>query len=326
MKVFTAFALAAFGVLCALQFGAAQAQEYPTRPLRMIVGYSPGGATDVLARLTAQQLGGRLGQNIVVENRPGATGVIGLETVMRAAPDGYTLLFISSAEFAVLPAMRESLSFDSLRDFTSLALVASVPSVFVVHPDFPAKTIQELIKIARSKPGTVRWGSSGVGGALHLQGEYFWKSAGAEAIHVPYKGGGDMVAAVLGRQIEMIPIGVGTVAKQVAAGQLRALAVTGENRTSALLNVPTLVESGFSDYKFQTWWGVVGPAGMAEPIVARLSKEFVALSKIPAFRLRIADMGGSSEPLVRDAFHQFLVRDLARMRQFVATAGIKLEN
>jgi tripartite-type tricarboxylate transporter receptor subunit TctC len=326
MKNFRALALAVFAGLCALQFVASQAQEYPSRPVRMIVGYSPGGATDVLARLTAQQLGARLAQNVVVENRPGATGVIGLETVMRSAPDGYTLLFISSAEFTVLPAMRQSLPFDSLRDFTPLALVASVPSVFVVHPDFAAKTIQELIQIARSKPGTVRWGSSGIGGALHLQGEYFWKSAGAQAIHVPYKGGGDMVAAVLGRQIEMIPIGVGTVAQQVAAGQLRALAVTGENRAPALPNVPTLVESGFSDYRFQTWWGVVGPAGMAEPVVARLSNELVALGQIPAFRSRIADMGGSSETLVRERFRQFLVGDLERMRQFVAVTGIKLED
>ena len=326
MNIARALVLVVLTGQCTLHFGAAQAQEYPARPLRMLVGYSPGGSTDVLARLTAQHLGGRLGQNVVVENRPGATGIIGLETVMKSAPDGYTLLFISSAEFTVLPAMRESLPFDSLRDFTALALVASVPSVFVVHSDYAAKTIQELIQIARSQPGTVRWGSSGIGGALHLQGEYFWKRAGAQAIHVPYKGGGDMVAAVLGRQIEMIPIGVGTVAKQVAAGQLRALAVTGDNRASALPNVPTLVESGFSDYKFQTWWGVVGPAGMAEPIVARLSSEFVALAQIQAFRSRIADIGGSAEPLVREQFREFLVRDLGRMRQFVAATGTKLED
>lgn len=307
-------------------FAGAHGQDYPNRPLRMIVGYSPGGATDVLARLTAQHLGGQLGQNVVVENRPGATGIIGAETVMRAAPDGYTLLFVSSAEFTVLPAMRKALPFDSLRDFTPLALMTAVPTVFVVHPEFAARNIQELVRLARSRPGTVRWGSSGIGGALHLQGEYFWKSADAQAVHVPYKGGGDMVAAVLGQQIEMIPIGVGTVAKQVAAGHLRALAVTSDTRAAAMPNVPTLVESGFPDYTFLTWWGVVAPAGLPEAIGARLANELASLAQSAAFRTRVADMGGSGEPLARDAFREFIVRDLARTRKVVAATGVKLEN
>ena len=328
MRILPAVACTALAALCALLFadGSAIAQDYPNRTLRMIVGYSPGGATDVLARLTALHLGSRLGHNLVVENRPGATGVIGAETVMRAPPDGYTLLFISSAEFTVLPAMRKSLPFDSLRDFTALARMASVPTVFVVHPEFAARTVQELVKLARSKPGTVRWGSSGIGGALHLQGAYFWKSAGAQAVHVPYKGGGDMVAAVLGRQIEMIPIGVGTVARQVAAGQLRALAVTSEARASALPSVPTLIESGFADYNFATWWGVVGPAGLPEPIGARLSNELAAVARSDPFRSRLADMGGIGEPLAGRAFRDFIARDLERMRQLVAATGVKLDN
>jgi len=305
---------------------AQQAIGYPSKPLRLIVGYTPGGATDVLARLTAQHLGGRLAQNVVVENRPGATGIIGLETVMRAAPDGYTLLFISSAEFIVLPAMRKSVPFDSVRDFTALALTASVPSTMVVHPDFPARSIQELAALARAKPGSIRWGSSGIGGGLHLQGEYFWKSAGAQAVHVPYKGGGDLVAAVLGRQIEMTVIGVGTVAKQVLAGQLRALAVTSEARASALPAVPTLAESGFPDYRFSSWWGVVGPAGLPERISERLANELNAAGQVPAYRSRIADMGGSGEPIVGKAFREFVLQDLERVRKLVATLDIKLEN
>jgi tripartite-type tricarboxylate transporter receptor subunit TctC len=315
---------AATFALCALAAGAG-AQDYPNRPLRMIVGYTPGGATDVLARLTAQHLGSRLGQNVVVENRPGATGVIGLETVMRAAPDGYTLLFISSAEFTVLPALRKSLPFDSVRDFTGLALMASVPTVVVVHPDFSAKTIQELVALARAKPGAIRWGSSGIGGGLHLQGEYLWKSANAQAVHVPYKGGGDLVAAVLGRQIEMTMIGVGTVAKQVMAGQLRALAVTSDVRASALPAVPTLAESGFPDFRFNSWWGVVAPAGLPERISEKLASELYAAGQAPGFRSRIADMGGSGEPIVGKAFREFVVRDLERVRRLAAEIGLKLD-
>jgi tripartite-type tricarboxylate transporter receptor subunit TctC len=299
---------------------------FPTKPLRLIVGYTPGGATDVLARLTAQHLGIRLAQNVVVENRPGATGVIGLETVMRAPPDGYTMLFIASAEFTVLPALRKSLPFDSLRDFSHLALMASIPSTMAVHPDFPAKTVQELVALARSKPESVRWGSSGIGGGLHLQGEYFWKLANARAIHVPYKGGGDLVAAVLGRQIELTMIGVGTVAKQVLAGQLRALAVTSDIRSSSLPNVPTLVESGFPEYRFSSWWGVVGPAGLPERLAERLAAELQAAGQSPEFRARIADMGGAGEPISGKAFREFVARDLERVRQLVASIGIKLDD
>ena len=316
--------LGAFVLLAGVAASAA-AQDYPVKPLRMIVGYSPGGATDVLARLTAQHLGAGLGQNVVVENRPGATGVIALETVMRAPPDGYTLLFISSAEFTVLPALKKGLPFDSVRDFTGLAQMASVPTVLVVHPDYPAKTIAELVAIAKAKPGSVRWGSSGIGGGLHLQGEYFWKSAGAQATHVPYKGGGELVAAVLGRQIELTLIGVGTVARQVQGGQLRALAVTSDARSSALPTVPTLVESGFPDYRFSSWWGVVAPAGLPERIADRLATGLQAAGGQPAFRERIAGMGGGGEPVTGKAFRDFVVRDLERVRQLVAAIGLKLE-
>lgn len=314
-----AFLLSAPSVL------AQQAAAYPVKPLRLVVGYTPGGATDILARLTAQHLGARLGQNVVVENRPGATGIIGLETVMRAPPDGYTLLFIASAEYTVLPALRKSLPFDSLRDFTPLALMASIPSIMVVHPEFAAKSVQELVAYARARPGAVRWGSSGIGGGLHLQGEYFWKSAEAQAVHIPYKGGGELVAAVLGRQIELTFIGVGTVAKQVLGGQLRALAVTSEFRAMTLPAVPTLVESGFPDYRFTAWWGVVGPARMPEALSAQLANELNAAGQTPSFRARIADMGGSGDPIAGKPFREFVVKDLERMRQLVAAINIKLE-
>jgi tripartite-type tricarboxylate transporter receptor subunit TctC len=315
----------AAALLLGLASAVAFAQDYPVKPLRLVVGYTPGGATDVLARLTAQHLGQRLNQNVVVENRPGATGVIGLETVMRAPPDGYTLLFISSAEFTTLPALKKGLPFDSVRDFTGLAQMASIPTIMVVHPDYPAKTVQELIALARAKPGSVRWGSSGIGGGLHLQGEYFWKSANAEATHVPYKGGGELVAAVLGRQLDLTMIGVGTVAKQVLAGHLRGLAVTSEARAGTLPAVPTLMESGFPEYRFSSWWGVVGPAGLPERLSDRLATELLAAGQAPTFRSRLADMGGSGDPIVGKAFRDFVVRDLERVRQLVAAIGFKLE-
>ena len=317
--------ICAASVLCSAAI-AQTAAAFPSKPLRMVVGYTPGGATDVLARLTAQHLGARLGQNVIVENRPGATGIIGLETVMRAPPDGYTLLFISSAEFVVLPALRSKLPFDSLRDFTSLALMASIPSTMAVHSDFPAKTVQELVALARTKPESVRWGSSGIGGGLHLQGEYFWRSANARATHIPYKGGGEMVAAVLGRQIELIFIGVGTVAKQVMAGQMRALAVTSDTRATSLPSVPTLMESGFPEYRYSSWWGVVGPPAMPEQLAARLAADLQAAGSTADFRARHTDMGGTGEPVSGNPFREFVVKDLERMRALVASIGIKLED
>lgn len=306
--------------------GRALAQtNYPDRPVRVVLGYS-AGTTDLVARLAAQQLSERLHQSVVVENRAGATGIIAVETVARAAPDGYTLLVVSSAEFSVLPALRRNLSFDPLRDFAPLALLADLPVAYVVHPSVPAGNMQQLVEYAKKNPGAVRYGSSGIGGVLHLAGEMLKLRGGADMLHVPYKGGSDMLAAVVAGQIEMIPLSPGSVAKFVAAGQLRALAVSSATRSEIMPNVPTMIESGFPDFTVSTWWGAVAPARVPDAILSRLSAELVAGASSPAFQSRLRSLGGAVEPLGRERFAAFIARDIRRWRELGAAARISLDS
>ena len=301
------------------------AQKYPERPLRIVIGYS-AGTTDLIARLIAQQLSERLGQNVVVENRPGATGIIAVESVARSAPDGYTLLIVSSGEFSVLPALRRNLSYDPIRDFVPLALLADIPVAYVVHPSVPAKNIHEFLEYARKNPGKVRYGSAGIGNILHLAGEMLKLRGRADMVHVPYKGSGDMITAVGGGQIEMIPLSPGSVAKFVAAGQLRALAVSSATRSEIMPGVPTMIESGFADFAVSTWWGAVAPAQISGATVARLSDELVSIASSPSFRSRIRDLGGAGEPLARERFGALIAKDIRSWREFGLAAGISLEN
>jgi len=217
------------------------AQQYPERPLRIVIGYS-AGTTDLIARLIAQQLAERLGQNVVVENRPGATGIIAVESVARSAADGYTLLVVSSGEFSVLPALRRNLTYDPIRDFVPLALLADIPVAYVVHPSVPATNIHEFLEYARKNPGKVRYGSAGIGNILHLAGEMLKLRGGVDMVHVPYKGSGDMITAVVGGQIEMIPLSPGSISKFVAAGQLQSFPTRYE--PGGRLDIPLRYEPG----------------------------------------------------------------------------------
>ncbi len=312
-------------MLCAFAGGVA-AQKFPERPIRIVLGYSPGGTTDVVARLTAQALSERLGQNILVDNRPGATGVIAVESVARAAPDGYTLLLVSNAEFSVLPALRTKLSFDPIKDFAPLAMLAELPVVYVVNPGVPASNIKELLDYAKSHPGAVHYGSSGVGGVLHLAGEMLKLRGNVDMVHVPYKGGGDMVTAVVAGQIEMIPIGPTNVSKYVASGQLRALAVASTTRSEVLPAVPTMIESGFPDFVVPSWWGIVAPARVPDAVLNQLSNELVASASSPAYQSRLRDLGGGGKPLGRERFGVLIADDIRKLREFGSAAHISLDN
>ena len=308
-----------------MQLPQALAQKYPERPLKIIIGYS-SGTTDLIARYTAQQLTERLGQNVVVENRPGATGIIAVEAVARAAPDGYTLAVVSSGEFTVLPALKRNLSYDPLRDFTPLALLADIPVAYVIHPSVPASNIHEFIQYAKNNPGKVRFGSAGIGNILHLAGEMLKLRAGIDMVHVPYKGSGDMIPAVVGGQIEMIPLSPGSVAKFVSAGQLRALAVSSAKRSEIMPSVPTMIEAGFPDFSVSTWWGAVISAHVPEPIVTRLSGELAAIAASSAFRSRIQELGGAVESLSRERFSAMIAKDIRNWRELGSAARISLED
>ena len=247
----------------------AVAQAFPNAPLRLVVGYPPGGGTDTTARVVAQKLGETLGQQVVVENKPGATGIIAAQYVAKAKPDGYTLLMLTANDTA-LPALNAQLPFDLVRDFTPVSLLTIGPMVLVVNPTLPVANIQELITMGRTR--TLTFGSSGIGGAPHLAGELFGSMAKTKQLHVPYKGGGDLVTAVMSGQIDMCFTSVASAVGLIESGKLKALAVSSAKRVPALPGVPSLDESGLTGYNYSSWYGIVAPAGVPAAIVAHLQE------------------------------------------------------
>jgi len=281
-----ALALACAGTLAT----GAQAQNYPNHPLRLVVPFAPGGGTDILARLVAPKVGDALGQQIVIDNRPGASSIIGTELVTRAAPDGYTLLAVDTS-FAVNPSLQPKLPYDSLKDLAPVIHLAAAPVLLVVHPSVPAKTLKELVALAKTKPGLLAYASGGNGASTHLAGELFKMVAGVDIVHVPYKGTGPAIADVVAGQVQMNFAGISSGRSFVEAGRLRALAVTGETRNPAMPDVPTFTEAGFPGVDAGTNWGLFAPAGTPPAIIARLNTEFNRALRLPDVQSRITDLG-----------------------------------
>ena len=278
-----AAALAALG-------GAASAQgTFPARPVRLVVGFAPGGGTDIIARLLAQKLGERWGQPVVVDNRPGASGNIGAELVARSAPDGYTLLMAFSSH-ASNPALSK-LPFDVERDFTSITQVGSAPMVVAANPALPAKTLAELIGYARAHPGEVKFGSSGIGTPVHLAGELMMQLTGISMVHVPYKGIAPAMAAVLAGDIQVTYAAVLSGLQHFRSGRLRPLAVASRTRYAALPEVPTAAEAGLAGYEVDFWYALLGPVGMPAALVERIQRDASALLNSPDLKESLAAQG-----------------------------------
>ena len=256
------------------------AQSYPSRPLRLVVPFSPGGAADVPGRILTQKMSEALGQQVVVDNRPGAGSTIGAEQVAKAPPDGYTLLMISNTHF-VSAALYKKLAYDSLNDYAPVTQVTSAPNVFVVHPSLPAKTVKELIALAKANPGKIDYASSGNGSTQHLTGALFTKMAGIDMTHIPYRGSGPATADLLSGQVTVGFPGIAGMLPHIKAGKLRALAVTGAKRSPELPQVPTVAEAGVKGYDVTAWFGVAGPKAMPRDIVQKLHGELVRILKNP---------------------------------------------
>src|SRR5918992_1265368 len=273
------------GVLLALASAAASAQapqakpSYPVKPVRLVVGFAPGGGTDIIARLVAQKLGERWGQPVVVDNRPGASGNIGAEQVAKSAPDGYTLLMAFSSH-ASNPALSK-LPFDIDRDFSSITLVGSAPMVIVANPALPAKNLGELIAYAKARPGAVKYGSSGVGTPVHLAGELMMQLTGIEMVHVPYKGIAPAMAAILGGDIQITYAAVLSGLQHFKSGRLKALAVASRSRFPALADVPTAAESGLPGFEVDFWYALLGPGAMPPALVERIQGDVAAALSAP---------------------------------------------
>ena len=258
-----------FAVL-ALAVDLACAQSYPTRPVRFLVSFPPGGATDISARMLAPRLSEGLGQQVIVDNRPGATGMIATSLLARAAPDGHTIMIVDSAHGAN-PALNDKMPYDTLKDIAGVSLILRVPLLLNVHPAFPAQSVKELIALAKAHPGKYNYGSAGTGSTMYLIAELFKAQAGIDLVHVAYKGGGAALAEVMGGQIPMAFLSTAATLPFLKAGRVRALAVSGRERSPVLPDIPTIAESGLQGFEFYLWQAVIAPAGMSQPIMRRLN-------------------------------------------------------
>ncbi|MDQ6882269.1 MAG: tripartite tricarboxylate transporter substrate binding protein [Pseudomonadota bacterium] len=322
-----AAALALLAVLCGgAAFGQqpAAASQYPNRPVRIIVPSSPGGGTDILARLLARKLGESLGQPFVVENRPGAGQALGIDVVSHAAPDGYTLLMAASA-IVLNQVLSKKTSYDTVRDFTPVSLVSTVSNVLVVNPALPVKTQRELIAYAQSHPGELNYSSAGNGTSPHLSMELFRSMAGITMTHVPYKGSGPATVDLLSGHVQLSMPNILTVMPHIKAGTLRALGVTGPRRAGALPDVPTIAQAGLPGYESVQWYGVLAPTGTAAAVVNKLQTEIVRAVQSPEIQAAMASEGADPVGSSADEFAAFIRGEIAKWTLVVKTAGIQQE-
>jgi tripartite-type tricarboxylate transporter receptor subunit TctC len=308
--------------LLALAPPVALAQEYPVKPIRWIIPYAPGGATDITARIMAPQLTQALGQQVVVENRAGGAAIPGFDLVAKAAPDGYTWLLANIA-FGANPALFKKLPFDAEKDFAPISKVAVVPMVVCVHPSLPVKHLNDLIALTRKNPGKLNYGSAGNGSANHLTTEVFRSYTKVDIVHVPFKGGGPAVAALVGGQIDMLFATISSSSPHIKAGRLRPLALTNYKRSATLPDVPTLQEMGLKDYNVNEWQVLVVPANTPKPVVDRLNKETAAALADPKVKARLVELGAEAEATSVDEAAAFLKSEWALWRRIVKEAGIQ---
>src|SRR5260221_360371 len=318
--VLKAFALAALAVAAP-----AHAQGYPAKPVRMIVAYPPGGGTDIVGRAVAQKLGELVGQSVVVENRGGASGNIGPELAARAAPDGYTVLMGNVAPNAINVSLFKDLPFDPVADFEPESLVASTPNILVVHPSTPARTVKEVTALARAKPGTLNFASAGVGSSSHLAGELFRVLAGADIVHVPYKGAGPAMVDVLSGQVQLYFATMPAAMPHVKAGKLAPVAVTSARRSQALPDLPTVAESGVPGYEASTWYGVLAPAHTPSALVARLHGDIAKILGDAALHARLADQGFDPVGSSPEEFGAYIKSEILKWGKVIRDAGIRPE-
>jgi tripartite-type tricarboxylate transporter receptor subunit TctC len=311
------------GLLGALAMAGAWAQGgFPSRPITMIVGFAPGGGTDTAARIVAKAASEALGQSVVVENRAGAGGNIAHEHVAKAAPDGHTILLGSVGPLTVAPHMIKNLPYDPLKDLVPVTMAVTFANVLVVHDGVPVRTLADYIKLANEKPGTLTYGSSGIGGAGHLSGELFRMMSKASIVHVPYKGGGPAMQDLLGKQIASIfatPISAGP---HIKAGKIRAIAVTSAQRTSFMPEVPTIAESGFAGFEATNWYAYVLPAKTPNEIVDRWNRELVKILNDPTVRKALLDQGMEPAPTSREALAAYIKREYDTWARVVKEANI----
>lgn len=307
----------------ALAAGSALAQ-YPNRPIKLIVPFPPAGATDIVGRIVAQKLGERLGQSVVVENKPGAGGSIGSDIVAKSAPDGHTLLMATSSTHSIGPSLQK-LPYDPIRDFAAITHVANVPNVLVLSPALPAKDVKEFVALAKSRPGQLNFASSGVGTIVHLNGELFKMIAGIDLLHVPYKGTALAIPDVANGNIAMLFDSLASVMPHVRSNKVRPIAVNAPARSQLLPEVPTFAEIGMTDYDTYTWFGMFAPAGTPAAALARVQADVVASLAAPDLRERFAQVGAEPVGSTPQQFTERMLADTAKWARVIKAANVRLQ-
>ncbi|MDB5923516.1 MAG: hypothetical protein JWN13_2452 [Betaproteobacteria bacterium] len=321
MRIPKIVASALFAIAPVLAF----AQDaYPTKPIKIIVAYPAGGANDIVARAIAQELAADLGQSIVIENKSGAAGIVGADAAAKSPADGYTL-FMAAGAHTLAPSLYTSLPYDIVRDFQPVSLAATGTYLLVVHPSLPAKSVKELIELAKAKPGALNFASSGVGAPPHLAGVMFQKLAGVRLNHVPYRGDTPGIADLVAGHVELAFLSIQPLIPQVKAGKLRALAITSGTRSPAIPELPTIAESGLPGYDIGTWWGLLAPAKTPLPIVGRLAAAMRKATAIPSVRERFAGGGIAAQSNTPKDFAAMIKSEVGRYRELASAAGVKPE-
>jgi len=303
----------------------AGAQEYPTKPIRLVITYPPGGNTDLVGRALALKLGEFMGQQVVVDNRGGAGGVLGSMITAQSAPDGYTIMLGTSAGMVINPLLSRKLTYDPVKDFAPVSMVVIVPQLLVINPQLPVKNVRELIAFAKAKPGYLNAGSSGVGTPNHFGTELLKWLAGVDIVHVPYKGGAPALTDLLGGQIQMAFSSVPAVLPHIKAGRLVALGVGSAKRSPALPNIPTIAEAGVPGYEYTTWYGIFAPAKTPRTLIARLNAEIVKAMETPDIKDRFTALGGDPDPGTPEELRAYMANESAKWAKIIKAANIRVE-
>ncbi len=313
----------AAAILCAAA-GSAWAQAYPSKPVHIVIPFAPGGPTDVFARLIGQQLSEMWSQPVVPENRPGATGTLGTGQVVKAAPDGYTLLMASTSSH-ISAYLYQNQAYDPARDLEPVINVVTMPFYLVTHPSFPAKTVQEVVAELKRRPGFYPYSSRGSGSGGHLVMEMFKQAAGVDVVHVPYKGAAPSITALVAGEVKLTFDTISTARPQVVAGQLREYAVTGSTRSAAVPHLPTIKELGYPDFEAYIWFGLFVPKGTPDDVAKRINADVTKIMATPLMVQRVADVAGVFEPQTPAQFRAFAERDTERWRKVITTTGVRVE-
>lgn len=297
------------------------AEMYPSKPVRMLVGFPPGGPTDITARIAAEHLSSALRQQVIVDNRPGAGGTLAATLLASAAPDGYTVSLCANGEMAIAPNLRDKLPYDPLRSFAPVSRIGASQLVLVVHPSVPARSVRDLVILAKSKPGSINFASAGAGSTAHLASELLKTMAGIEIVHVPYKGAGPALSELMGGQVQMLITGFSGALPHVKSGKLRALAVTGAARLATMPDLPTIGEA-VTGYEVTSWYGIIAPAATSRTIVARLQREIAAMVRKPEVGEKLAGLGIEPEGNTSQEFAAQIKQEIAKWGKVIQVAGV----